>query len=208
MAQDKATSEEKLLRLIENPDKVKGSKSPFKKFQPRIPALKDWVKSLNLLLRERVKQLDINTINKGLIVLAVLLTGVLVFDFFRNQPDLSWLLRDRSYVSVEKQEEQPAISTLLLADYQKEIKERNIFSLLPKEASPKEKTTVDAVSVLDDFKLVGIIWADNPQAIIEDIDEKKTYLLNAGDEIKKIKIKKILKNKVIVDFEGEEMELM
>jgi type II secretory pathway component PulC len=44
--------------------------------------------------------------------------------------------------------------------------------------------------------------------MIEDKAAKKTYFLKTGDEIKGMKVKAILKDRVILQYGEEEMELM
>jgi len=62
--------------------------------------------------------------------------------------------------------------------------------------------------LIKDLKLVGISWGTDPQVIIEDTKDNKTYFLKTGDTISKFKIETILKDKVILEAEGQKMELM
>ncbi len=55
--------------------------------------------------------------------------------------------------------------------------------------------------------LMGIVLDQNPQAVIIDNKEKKTYFLNKGQFIREIKIEDILKGKVILSYEGEKLDL-
>ncbi|NOX97863.1 MAG: hypothetical protein GXO98_07405 [Nitrospirae bacterium] len=45
------------------------------------------------------------------------------------------------------------------------------------------------------------------QAVIVDNNKKKTYFLNTGQSIGEIKVEKILKGKVILSYEGEQLDL-
>lgn len=55
--------------------------------------------------------------------------------------------------------------------------------------------------------LVGIIAGDNPQAIIEDKKAQKTYYLNKGQSFNGYIVEEILKDKVILDYEGRKISL-
>lgn len=57
-----------------------------------------------------------------------------------------------------------------------------------------------------DLSLVGIYWGTHPEVMVEDTAAKKTYFLKKGDEMKGIKIKNILKDRVILNYGDEEME--
>ena len=54
------------------------------------------------------------------------------------------------------------------------------------------------------FKLVGIIWSDRPQAIIEDEATNKNYLVYEGDAIDKFTVSKIAQDEVkLIAEDGE-----
>lgn len=61
--------------------------------------------------------------------------------------------------------------------------------------------------IMDRFSLVGIAWSDDPDAMIEDINTKKIYFLKRGDSIEDIKIQAILRDRVVLIYDGEEVEL-
>jgi len=94
------------------------------------------------------------------------------------------------------------INTLLA-----EAKKRNIFTLVPPKPQPVPGGQIQAVASVGNFKLVGIIWSDKPQAMIEDSKLDKTYLLSAGEDLGDYKIKQILPNKIIITKGDEQWEL-
>jgi len=57
------------------------------------------------------------------------------------------------------------------------------------------------------LNLLGIIKGDNTQAIIEDKNLKKTFFLYKGDSIGDLKVYDIKDNVVILDYNGEKIEL-
>ena len=58
------------------------------------------------------------------------------------------------------------------------------------------------------FKLVGISWGKEPIVMIESKYEKRTYFLKKGDSMGQFKIKDILEDRVILDYNEELIELM
>lgn len=57
------------------------------------------------------------------------------------------------------------------------------------------------------FSLVGIAWSEDPDAMIEDINTKKIYFLKRGETLDGMQIQAILRDRVVLSFEGEEIEL-
>jgi len=86
-------------------------------------------------------------------------------------------------------------------------KEPKVEETQPKkeEEKPKEPTIKELIS---DYSLVGISWSDNPDAMIEDSKEKVTYFFKEGQTLKNgVKIKKIYKDKVILEYKQQEATL-
>ncbi|MFC1708964.1 hypothetical protein ACFL2J_02745 [Candidatus Omnitrophota bacterium] len=61
--------------------------------------------------------------------------------------------------------------------------------------------------VYERFSLVGIAWSDDPDAMIEDLDTEKIHFLKRGETIQDVKIQGILKDRVVLLYKGEEIEL-
>lgn len=95
--------------------------------------------------------------------------------------------------------------------YLEQVRERDIFKTV--EAKPSEKETAAPVSssgiaeAVQNLRLVGIAWSNDPDAMIEDISIPKTYFVKRGAKIGEIKIQAIFKNKVILNYGGQEIEL-
>jgi hypothetical protein len=53
------------------------------------------------------------------------------------------------------------------------------------------------------LRLVGVVYGDSPDAMIEDVYNKKTHFVNAGDAINNIKIIEIGKDYVLLQFQCE-----
>ena len=93
--------------------------------------------------------------------------------------------------------------------YLNEAKKRDIFNIvIAKQPEPKETKNIQAIAKKTSYlKLVGISWSNNPDAMIEDTRAKKTLFVKEGDLINDILVKKILRDKVILNLEGENIEL-
>lgn len=105
--------------------------------------------------------------------------------------------------------------TLPLKDYSYYLDKllgRNIFN----PYTPKKVVEVGLAPKINDLakdiRLTGISWSDKAIecfAIIEDTQAKITYFLKEGEMVSKssLAVKKIYKDKVILSYQGEELEL-
>ncbi|MBU1044385.1 MAG: hypothetical protein KJ915_08340 [Candidatus Omnitrophica bacterium] len=79
-----------------------------------------------------------------------------------------------------------------------------------KEVDFKEED-INKVSKLSELtknlKLVGISWGDDPDAIIENPEIDKTYFVRKGYMIDEIKVYDIQKDRVVLRYKGEEVEI-
>jgi type II secretion system protein C len=93
------------------------------------------------------------------------------------------------------------------------IYERNLFGASPGQAAaPQEETSLEGVPTADKslgLKLIGTVAGDDAEtsfAIVENKSTRKQELYHEGDKAGEVLIKKILRNKVIVDAgRGEEL---
>jgi hypothetical protein len=93
--------------------------------------------------------------------------------------------------------------------YEEAARKRDLFNPAPKGGG--ELTGVKDLrlqAMVKDLNLVGIYWGERPEVMIEDTSAKKCYFLKQGDEIKGMKIQQILKDRVILEYQGKEMEFM
>lgn len=208
----KPTSEDKLLDIIENPDKARGKK--LFAIRQNVNRLKDaglWCRSL--VSKENLsKLLQLKVINKILVGACVCFTFFLVFDYIHQSTKLG-----NRFMEIKKTEGKIMKVRKDLLALKVNLEEslnlaqgRNIFSLIPpkKKAAPVQAApaAVQDISLpLRDLKIVGILWSErNPQVMIEDAKENKTYLLQKGDIVKEFEIKSIQKDHVIFGKEGRE----
>jgi len=207
MVTDNLTPEEKLLKIIENPE-IEKRRTPLgiKERVVEIKAVGAWFKGLHID-KNTLKYINLRMANKIVAVLCGFLTIFLVFDFIVAGSNLKKRLKEVITAEATPTIDEKKLSTppINIAEVLAQTRERNIFTFLPSKTEPVIAT--DVFLVISNLKLVGVIWSDNPQAMIEDTKEQRTYLLNTGEQMGKIKIKKIFRDKVILDIEGQEKEL-
>ena len=216
---EKITPEEKLLKLIENPGKGTGDLKIRRPFNKRAILNLFSFKQLKANFRslgrsgEKLKPflLNLKFVNRFLAGVAVVMILFLVFDFIAGRPTLSnvYIYAKETQTASQAFKISPLQNAVNLSDYQSLIDTRDVFHFEPlkkAEATPEAMEIIKAEAA--QLKLVGIIWSKNPQAMIEDIKESKTSLVNEGDTIGKLTIKRILKDKVILSYENEEFELL
>jgi len=103
-----------------------------------------------------------------------------------------------------------------LETYMQMARSRDIFRI---GAFPPTQPDVEAPSevdraqqereerILGQFRLVGISWSDDPDAMIENTAEEKTYFIKRGHHVNGVRVEAIYRDRVILNFEGKEVEL-
>ena len=168
--------------------------------------LKDWFSS------GRVYQFDIKLINKILVV------GIVILVFYvASTTYVSFMnLRRPFELKLQGQLAEGATSfsaTPLLkapAYYLEKARQRELFRMVPKKKEVEEALSGPSARLMEatkDLRLVGISWSKEPDIMIEDTQTKSTYFLKRGETFANIRVEAIYKDKVILSFEGEEVEL-
>lgn len=98
------------------------------------------------------------------------------------------------------------------ADFNREKDVKNISDMPVRIINPantnKENENVSPSDLIENLRLVGIARDDELNAMIEDKKSGKTFFLKKGESFYKLKIEKILVDRVILECEGKEFELM
>ena len=230
MAQDEhLTPEKQLLKLIEDPKQetvqaeaakrkkktwfslgaLKGRLAFWKSFSfKKQPAVRPplarsrvspfGIRQLNLLLRVSILFLSVY-LGYGVVTMGLELkkTANLIF-----QPER---------IAAHKPEEIPTLKSL--SSYFDKVNKRDIFKL-PQDTVSKEAWTPppDEPSAKEllakRLTLVGIAWSDNPEAMIEDTDQKKTHFVKRGEAFAdSIQVVTIFRDYVVLKYKDEEVEL-
>ncbi len=194
----KTTPEEKLLHIIENPEEA--SKPSFGKGIK----LSQGIGILSPFKRIDFKKISLQGINKGLIALSVIATMAAIFTFYKGEETMRARFENLK-ADIEKeifQLSKNGGSIPALAKYLSSTESNNPFHVLP--VSMKSKVEKEEKKI--NLKLVGIIWSDLPQAIVEDETSKKTYVVYKGDTVDKYQVKAITKNEVrLTSEDGDEV---
>ncbi|MDD5560742.1 MAG: hypothetical protein PHT50_01220 [Candidatus Omnitrophica bacterium] len=221
MAKNKPTPEEQLLNLIEDGEGPGSLSLKRKKPSPlsslSLSSLSTALARLRIAVKEGLVQLkggidepNLKAWNKVLAVLAVIFFVYLTADFTFRRLDIKQFTKK---VSAEKgrsfrQEVTPEVRPFLY--YLEMVQRRDIFSpiKLISAENPQEEARKMLSTLVKDLKLVGISWGQEPEVIIEDTKSNKTYFLKAGEKFSSFKVDSILKDKVILESEGQKMDLM
>jgi hypothetical protein len=212
MAEEKITPEEKLLKIIENPavEKIKLKPADSKSAAASAPPFATFLRGIiDASSKEMLKHASLQTANKALAVICACLTISAFYNYLAFNKQLKRKYEKiTSDVSVYKPAGQKnTMSEANLEDLIAGYRLRNIFSfIIPGYiSSPAAQKNVSHLA--SNLKLVGVIWSDNPQAMVEDTQGGKTYLVSPGDYIGQMKVNKITRNSVIVGKDKEEWEL-
>ena len=152
-----------------------------------------------------------DSINRILAIVLMILLGYLgyslVFPAYRNI-DLGG--NDAFRPGESGPERKSALAAPVAEDYStysRAIGGRSLFSAPFDEGSELERTEPE-VDLSARFNLVGIIAGEDPQAIIEDKDAKKTHYLYAGQNLNGVSVAEITEGKVVLVYKGREVVLV
>ncbi|MDP8266523.1 MAG: hypothetical protein P9M07_06210 [Candidatus Aceula meridiana] len=187
--------EDKLLNLIRN-GKAKDS-SEKKGLSPSSVG----PKPLRPVQEKKARNF-LGPINRLMLIVVAGLLGYLCYElFYESKAEESILETAASQpaqpVTVIALEEKP------LSYYENQIKKRDIFE------RPKQGVVATAAdnALSKNFRLVGIVLGETPEAIVEDVLGKRTLFLHVGDKVEEAEIILIEEGKVTFFYQEEEFEL-
>jgi len=211
MTEEKITPEERLLKIIENPKELEKQKIPpaFKLGAAKATARKLLFDIKRIDKRAILKQFNLTLVNRVVFGCCIIFTIGCIAGFIRTQSRFNnGFLEILSGLGAQEAESSEKSSyKLSIRDISQQAARRNIFALLSSGIAdqPPEKVNMEAAA--SNFKLVGVMWSENPQAMIEDTKMQKTYLLNSGEKMGDFMIKNIFREKVIISKDSQEWEL-
>ncbi len=154
-----------------------------------------------------LESIDFKFVNRILAMFLSVLVILALSYLIKRGDNLSQLTAAFSANQPQTERPKPVEDFKPLSFYSDEVKKRDIFHSASRSGvgaagayGPKD--------LIKDFSLAGIYQDDHPEVMIEDKATKKTYFLKQGDEIKGIKVKAILKDRVILLYDGQEFELL
>jgi hypothetical protein len=222
-AEPRATAARQLLNLIERPASARAQQQA--RASVRVPGGKGPIDFLAVQARTALegaqkfiatgayKHPDIKAVNSILagvvVVLACITVSNVVFAAVRYNrvyhPPVS--AHPAAAVSTH-----PAPSGFLnqASYYLEKARGRDLFTMAVKKSAkmlgmgPSQR----AVEATAHLRLVGISWSNDPDAMIEDTKAQRTLFLKSGQTIDgDIKVESISKDKVMISYGGEEIEL-
>ncbi len=159
----------------------------------------------NVFLSVKLEHIDLEFINKTLCIILFVLIAVLIYSALNKK------MIPLKMLSIVSGSAFQAIRSKSLEDYQplrsyiEEVKKRDLFHPAT-AAGAFLKASLSGMT--KDLSLSGIYQGQYPEVIIEDKATKKVYFLKQGDEIKGMKVKSILNDRVILQYGEEEFELL
>jgi len=152
----------------------------------------------------------IEVINRSLAIVLVLLLGGFIYTVAFGRPSIEKAVRRFPHPTARSMRANNLEAIISSEEYVKMSKQRDIFSreqhVTDKSLAVSDKP--DIARNRTDLQLVGIYFSEEPEVIIEDKVEKKTYFLKEGENIKDIKVKSIHQDRVILESNGANWELM
>jgi hypothetical protein len=155
------------------------------------------------------KQLNIRGINAMLFFCIIILAAYFVNNIFASLEKINHLDFSLPHSAKPSEKSQDSLRTKELVYYIDKIKQRDIFRMGPKPGpdAVAEVISSKAAEATKNLKLVGISWSDNPDAIIEDNKGLRTFFVKKGQMIGEIKVESISKDKVMLRYGEEVIEL-
>jgi hypothetical protein len=162
----------------------------------------------------RIYQIDVKTLNQFLKFCAALLTIVFVVNLGFSVVSLKKDLKLKAnFEKWAKEDSGPVPGLLKTATYYVEkARNRDLFNLgtkLPVEVLAANKGPSPRImEATKDFRLVGIAWSEDPDVMIEDTKNQRTLFLKKGQIFgTDIKLKAVYKDRVVLSYGGEDIEL-
>ena len=226
MPQEREVSPEKqLLRLIEESkkDSVSVSKAKVSRQTKGIFSLRVW-QARFLFLKERilrgkrdvslVYEFDIKWVNRVLEFSVIFLGFYLVSNVFyafnnlKKIPIINPSVAQATFKQIDFLE--GSILKKSSSYYVEKVGQRDIFNIeqkKPASTTVARQVTEATQEAVKNLKLVGISWSENPDAMIEDSRAMRTFFVKRGQMLGEFKVKAIYKDRVILEYNNEEIEL-
>jgi hypothetical protein len=213
-----STPERDLLKLIEEEGKastVSSSKVKRRVFSLfSLGAIRGRVSFWrhNFLRSLRPKEISIKLVNRLLAILLFFLFIYVIIDIGSSVFNLKEEVEAAFYI-----DKKPSASYITesvpfkgVDYYLEKADKRDIFNIVRKEIVKIEKEKEKVKMIIEKtkhLKLVGIAWSEDPDAMVEDTRAKRTLFVKENDMINDVRVKEILKDKIILSYEGETVEL-
>ena len=223
----KITPEKQLLKIIEDPKSEE--KWLGQKFRRRsaswfsLGALKGRLSFLKHFVpgrsgESRKPSFDMAAWNRMLMFTILGLGGILVISFAKSILELNSqpvfdIRQGKGENTVEPVNSDGYIKPLpqILA----KVRSRDIFKMGEDkktdtpvtDKTPEADPRAEALEAVSHLKLVGISWSGDPDAMIEDTKAVRTFFVKKGQKIGPVTVVAIFKEKIVLEYKGQEVEL-
>ncbi|MDD5731192.1 MAG: hypothetical protein PHN57_08735 [Candidatus Omnitrophica bacterium] len=151
---------------------------------------------------------DIKLINSALFFVLIILTLYFILNVSNSVKKIS---KVEFKIKNAAAEAQILKFTSRLKDvhyYSDKVKLRDIFKM----GAKVKDTVADVISskaaeATKDLRLVGISWSEDPDAMVEDTKQQRTFFIKKGQMIGDVKVEDILKDRVVLRYGQELVEL-
>ena len=158
------------------------------------------------------------SLNGLLIGLVVLLLMYIMYELLLiTKDDEGAAVKSNMAIGNTLEEEESFLSAAQPFNYYSgQLEKRDIFLIHALPAPPVENivkpevpvaNAPNAMDLIKNLTLVGIVLDQNPTVIIEDQQSKETLFLHVGDKVNEAVIEEVQKSKVILNFHGQRVEL-
>lgn len=197
---DNISPEEKLLGLIKGGKKASGKESSSFSNNPGVvlkgPGGFNIQKYFSFVFIQKI-------INVLMFIALFYFTGTFVYPWFSEKEiKLPVILPEGRQKDIVENLEKPKSF-----EYYQDAGRVQGFFARPLVSQPQGPSVVAGAELLKDFALVGIISGDNPQAVIEDKKNQKTYYLKKGQFMGEFQVEQIEAGKIVLSYENQNYEL-
>lgn len=152
-------------------------------------------------------------LNLFLLLVSLIAFAQIVYSYRQPDPPSFRFSEDKASTVDSESLKLPKISLKPLSYYEERINRRDIFSghfqaAQTAEASAATSSTSATPEFFRNLKLRGIIMAEEPQAIIQDAQDKESFFVGLGDGLKEAVVRDITEEKVILEYRGQRVELI
>jgi len=176
---------------------------------------KESIAAMSIALPIRLNEISPRAINGVLIIMLSVLTVMTIHYGINKRPSIARISDAISKIHFQRPKREPIEAFRPVDFYLKEAGKRDIFRPVTKAQQkvviPKPKQALEKLKeTVKDLRLKGISWGATPKVMIKNEKEDKMYFLKQGQMIGAtgIEVKMILKDKILISYEGEEMELL
>jgi TATA-box binding protein (TBP) (component of TFIID and TFIIIB) len=164
--------------------------------------------NIQKIFKKKQNQVDIKVINIVLLLCVIILSVYFVYSLSQGIKKINpgkWVAPELAK-DAKVRKETPRLKDL--AYYIGKTQSRDIFKMgVSSSSSVNEVISSKAAEVMQNLRLVGISWSDNPDIMIEDVKSARTSFVKKGQMVGDLKVESVFKDKIILRYGEELIEL-